>query len=258
MNHRKGASPSIFKAPSEKQKSLFAKSFYAFSVFVFLLLVSRGCGNGNSTNAGTSSIVSSDALLWSIATAGEEPIVCSATSLGMKLTFKDPSGTIELNERCWTGWIDLPVGVDFEVPTTGDWVEYYFWDGTRTMIEEKGNSPAWMGTIRGSKFRLRGKGTATVMLAPAIPPTVRKKEPVLKNEGKEEESAEEREDDFIESVRNSTHKPPQFGGFFIFLLRKIFTIISGGGCFLKIVSDYRCGSTNCNFLTFIGRGGRFR
>lgn len=100
--------------------------------------------------------------------AADYPL-CAETADRAKLTFEQPRATVQLNPKCWSGWVELPNDgpkFDGRITSPGD-LEYLFIDGARRFVG--GKESLWAGTIRNSTFRLRGEGVATITIEPQAP-----------------------------------------------------------------------------------------
>ncbi len=76
--------------------------------------------------------------------------------------------TLPLRMTCWSPLINTPSYRDYRWHVTEELHGVKFWDGTvwdrETLLAYLNEQDGWMGQLRFSKFRLRGKGVVTVFL----------------------------------------------------------------------------------------------
>ena len=99
---------------------------------------------------------------------------CAETATGVRLIQENPTAELELNLKCWSGWIIIPLEATYyRISTTGEELEYLFLDGRRLLAKGK-NEVNWRGEIPSAHFRLRGDGVAKIGVSfqSPQPPTV--------------------------------------------------------------------------------------
>lgn len=77
---------------------------------------------------------------------------------------------IPIKENVWSEWVEIPIGLDFQVNDTAGsgHIEVKFLDGRIISDLEDGKpAPKWQGVVRNCSFRIRrisGEGTAVVTM----------------------------------------------------------------------------------------------